>query len=1096
MLRRSLPALLLIGLFSLAVLAETKLLRFPDVHGDKVVFTYGGDLWLAPAAGGTARRLTAHPGMEMFAKFSPDGRWIAFTGQYDGDEQVYVMPGEGGVPRQLTFYPAQGPLPQRWGFDNQVYGWTPDGKAVVFRSLRDSWTLAESRLYTVSIAGGLPVRLPMPRSGAGAFSPDGKKIVYNPLFRDFRAWKRYEGGWAQDLYIFDLATNKAEQVTNWPRTERDPMWIGNRIYFAADKDGTLNLYSLEPATKRTRQLTSNKQYDVRWPSADQQGQIVYELNGELHIYDTRADRDRKLSIEVPDDGLNRRPARVSAAGQIESFELSPKGERALIVARGDVFTVPIEKGAARNLTNSSSAHDKAARWSPDGRKIAFISDRTGEEELYLADQDGSGTSEQLTSDGHGMRLAPAWSPDGKRLAFSDKDGKLYVLTLEGKKLAQVAAERRGFVRDYAWSADGGHLAFSLSNANGFRSIHIWSLADNQLRKVTDELFNCREPAWDSDGNYLYYLSDREYAPQLSTLEWNYAGSRTTGIFALALRKDVKHPFPPESDEVTIGDEKKPEKPAEKKADEPKKDEPKKKEHIKIDFEGLAGRVARVPVEPDNYGGLEAIKGHLIYLRAAPPFYGRSERPSVSLRIFAIKDRKDSAVADGISGSYAVSADGSKVLVRQGQEFKLYDVPVKGQPTPKTVSTKGLMADRVPAEEWSEVFEEVWRRFRDFFYVPNMNGYDWKALREQYRPLLQYVGHRADVNYVISEMVAELNNSHTYIAGGDWQIPERAPVALPGARFELEAASNRYRIAKIFRGQNEEELYRSPLTEVGVDAKEGDYLLEIDGRELRGNDNPYQFLRNKADRPVQLTLNGKPAPEGARKISYRPITTEKDLVYLDWVTANREKVSAATGGRVGYIHVPDMGAPGIREFIKYFYGQVRKEGLIVDVRYNGGGNVSAMLIERLRRTLLGTWWARINEDPTTYPSTVFHGSMVCLLNENSASDGDIFPYMFRQTGLGPLIGKRSWGGVVGITSYGPLIDGGEVNVPQVTMADTNGKYVVEGHGVEPDIVVENDPAAVIAGRDPQLEHGIEEVIKLMAKQPKRLPTRPPDPVKTK
>jgi len=1089
--RRFLLAVVWNSLLIGTLAAETKLLRFPDVSGDKVVFTYAGDLWLVPANGGLARRLTAHPGVEMFAKFSPDGRSIAFTGQYDGDEQVYVMPSDGGIPRQLTFYPAQGPLPQRWGYDNQVYGWTPDGKAIVFRSLRDSWTLAESRLYSVAVAGGLPVRLPMPRSGAGAFSPDGRKIVYNPLFRDFRAWKRYEGGWAQDLYIFDLASNKAEQITNWPRTERDPMWIGSRVYFTADKDGTLNLYSLDPATKRTRQLTFNKQYDVRWPSADRAGSIVYELNGELHIYDSRSDKDRKLSIEAPDDGLNRRPSRVSAEKLIEDFELSPKGERALFVARGDVFTVPIEKGPTRNLTNSSSAHDKWARWSPDGRKIAFISDRAGEEEIYLIDQDGAGKPEQLTSGGQAMRYAPEWAADGKRLAFADKDGKLYVLTLEGKKVEQVAAERRGQIRDYAWSGDGSHLAFSLSNPSTFRSIHVWSVADGQLRKVTDELFNAYGPAWDPEGNHLYYLSDREFSPQISAFEWNYAVARQTGIFALALRKDVKHPFPPESDEVTFDEKKEQkEKPAEKKAEEAKK-----KEYIRIDFDGLVARVARVPIEADTYGGLSAIKGHLLYVRASPPFYGRGEGPQASLRMFSIKERKETAVAERVSG-YAVSADGSKALVRQGPEFKLYDLPLKGQPAPKTVATKGLVADRVPAEEWTQIFNEVWRRYRDFFYVPNMHGYDWKALREQYRPLLEYVGHRADLNYVISEMVAELNSSHTYIAGGDWQIPERAPVALPGARFVLDPAANRYKIARVFRGQNEEDRYRSPLTEIGVDVREGDYVLEIDGQDLPGSENPYKLLRNKADRPVQLTVNSKPSLDGARKISYRPVTSEKDLVYLDWVTENREKVSKATNGRVGYLHVPDMGAPGIREFIKYYYGQIRKEGLVVDVRYNGGGNVSQMLIERLRRTLLGAGFARTSQETSTYPGTVFYGPMVCLLNENSASDGDIFPYMFRKAGLGPLIGKRSWGGVIGITNRGPLIDGGDVNVPEFGNASADGKYDVEGHGVDPDIVVEQDPLLVIQGRDPQLERAIDEVMKLMARQPRKLPARPPDPVKTK
>lgn len=1078
--------------------AQTKPLRFPDIHGDQVVFSYGGDLWMASASGGAARRLTAHPGVEFFAKFSPDGKWIAFTGQYDGDEQVYVIPAEGGVPRQLTYYPATGPLPPRWGYDNQVYGWTPDGKRIIFRSLRDTEGVKDSRLYTVAVEGGLPVALPMPASGAGDMSPDGKKVVYTPLFRDFRTWKRYEGGWAQDLYIFDLATSRVENITSHVRTDRDPMWIGNKIYFVSDRDGTLNLYAYDTGNKSTTQLTRSKTWDVRWPSADADGRIVFELDGEVNLFEARSGQSKKISISVPDDGLNTRPSRISAAGLIANFALSPKGERALFVARGDVFTAPIEKGPTRNLTNSSSAHDKWARWSPDGKKISFISDRSGEEEIYLINQDGTGEVEQLTTGGQAMRYAPEWSPDGKRLAFSDKDGKIYVLTIADKKLVEIADEKRGQVTDYAWSGDGGHLAFSLGEASGANVIHIWSAADGQTRRITDPLFNSYNPAWDPEGNYLYYLSDREFAPLIGAFEFNYAVNRQTGIFALALRKDVKNPFAPESDEVTIAADKPKEKEKDTDKDKETKDakpEEPKKEYIQIDFDGLAGRVTRVPVDSDNLGGLAAVKGHLTYVRGGAFYYGRQSDTRPNLMLFTMKDRKSTAVAEGIAG-YALSRDGTKVLVRQGRDFKLYDVPPKGPQAVKTVSTAGLMVDRVPSEEWAQIFDEVWRRYRDFFYVKNMHGNDWKAIGAQYRPLLKQVAHRSDLNYVISEMIAELSVSHAYIAGGDFQIPARPRVALPGARFELDAASNRYRIKHIFRGQNEEEIYRAPLTEIGVEVKVGDYVLAIDGEELQGRDNPYRLLRNKADNPVTLTLNDKPTMEGSRKVAFNPVTSEANLIYLDWVTKNREKVDKMTGGRVGYLHIPDMGAAGIREFIKYYYGQVRKEGLVVDVRGNGGGNVSQMLIERLRRTLLGTGYSRTSEDTSTYPGTVFYGSMVCLLNETSASDGDIFPYMFRKAGMGPLIGKRSWGGVVGITNRGTLIDGGQVNVPEFGLGNTQGQWDIEGHGVDPDIVIENDPKSLIEGRDPQLERGVEEVLKAMRTNPKQLPARPADPVKTK
>ena len=1078
--------------------AQEKPLRFPDVSGDKVVFSFAGDLWTALTSGGTARRLTAHPGVEFFAKFSPDGKWIAFTGQYDGDEQVYVIPAEGGEPKQLTYYPARGPLAPRWGYDNQVYGWTPDGKAVLFRSMRDTGGASETKLYTVPVTGGLPAALPMPDSGAGTLSPDGKKVFYSPLFRDFRTWKRYQGGWAQDLYTFDLATSAVEQITNQVRTDRDPMWIGEKLYWVSDRDGTLNLYSYDLKSKQTAQLTRSKTFDVRWASGDESaagGQIVYEFGGELQLLNTRNGQDRKLAIHVPDDGLHRRPSRVSAANLIEDFELSPKGQRALFVARGDVFTAPIEKGATRNLTNSSNAHDKWARWSPDGRKIAFVSDLTGEEEIYLIDQDGSGKPEQLTTGGQAMRFAPEWAPDGKRLAFSDKDGKLYVLTLADKKLAQIADEKRGQVRDYTWSGDGGHLAFSLSNPSGTSSLYIWSVNDAQVRQVTDPLFHAIQPAWDPEGNYLWFLSVREFAPQLGGVELNFLLTRPAGIFGLALRKDVKNVFGPESDEVTIEAEKpaageaKP--PEAKPAEAPKKE----KEYIKIDFDGLGSRVTRVAIAADNYGGLVATKTHLVYARGGDSFLGRQSGAEPALLIYSLKDRKETQVATGISG-YAVSADGTKALVRQGPQFRLYNIPPGPPDSVKTVATAGLMVDRVPPEEWKQIFNEVWRRYRDFFYVANLHGYDWKALRDQYMPEVEKVAHRSDLNYIIGEMIAELNVGHAYVEGGDFQIPPRPRVALPGARLALDAASGKYRIAKIFRGQNEEARYRSPLTEIGVDVKEGDYVLAIDGEELKATEDPYRLLKNKADRTVQLTVNSKPAMEGARKVSYRPIASEADLIYLDWVTSNREKVAKMTGGRVGYIHVPDMGAPGMYEFIKYYYPQIKMEGMVVDVRSNGGGFISQMLIERLRRTLLATGFSRNSEDTETYPDSLFYGHLVCLLNETSASDGDIFPAMFRKAGLGPLIGKRSWGGVVGITNRGSLIDGGVIFVPEFGNANDKGQWDIEGHGVDPDIVVENDPKSVIGGRDPQLERGVEEVMKKMQASPKKLPPRPADPVKTK
>ncbi|MDQ3666714.1 MAG: S41 family peptidase [Acidobacteriota bacterium] len=1124
-----LPAFMFGLLLSIdTVFAQTKLLRFPDIHGDRVVFTYAGDLWTASTTGGSAIRLTAHPGVEVFAKFSPDGKWIAFTGQYDGDEQVYVIPAGGGVPRQLTFYPARGPLAPRWGYDNQVYGWTRDGQRILFRSQRDSWALPIARLYSVSAEGGPSEALPMPTAGSGDFSPDTAQIVYSPQSRDFRSEKRYGGGQANSLHIFDLKSYANRQISEGPRASRDPMWIGDTIYFNSDRDGRFNLFAYSVTGGKTTQVTNSKLWDVRWPSSDNDGKIVYEMNGELQVLDTRSGKSNAISITVPDDGLARRPSRVSAAHQIQSVGLSPKGERAVFAARGDIFSAPIEKGPTRNLTHSSGAHDKWPSWSPDGSRIAFISDLSGEEELYLVPQDGLKAPEQITRGGAAMRYQPDWSADGQRIAFGDKDGKIHVVTLSDRKLTEIVDSPRGQIRDYVWSPRGNYLAFSMAvSGSGFSSVYIWNAADGKVNRVTDDMFNAFNPAWDPQGNYLYFLSDREFAPQISQIEFNYATNRDAYIYAMSLRKDVKHPFPPESDEVAVTkpdespkpkgtppalDPKEPakdlnkelskepatetdkEKPAPSPTPELKPDAAAKPPGtLVIDFDGISGRAARVPLGADNYGGLSAKTGHLLYGIGPAFYYGRQGDRPASLRIYSIKDRKETTLAEDVRG-YTMSDDGGKVLVAQGPTYNVYDATPQGDKSKKVVPTTGLAVDRVPAEEWNQIFNEVWRRYRDWFYVSNMHGYDWVALREQYKPLLQYVAHRSDLNYVISEMISELAVQHAYVEGGDFQNPPRPRVGLPGARFDLDKAAGRYRIAKIFGGQNEEDIYRSPLTEIGVNASVGDYVLAIDGEELKGTDDPYRLLRNKADNPIHLTVNKRPSMEGARTISYRPITDEGNLIYLDWINANRRKVSEATGGRVGYIHIPDMGANGIREFIKWYYPQMRKEALIVDVRANGGGNVSRMLIERLRRKLLALNYSRTMDEANTYPDGVFTGPMVALLDANSASDGDIFPAMFREAGLGPLIGKRSWGGVVGISNRGPLIDGGGISVPESGFANTKGEWVIEGYGVDPDIEVDNDPKSVLEGKDPQLERGIAEIMARL-KQPTRLPAKPAGPVKT-
>ena len=1068
-------------------LAQTKLLRFPDIYGDRVVFTYGGDLWLAPVAGGEARRLTSNPGLELFAKFSPDGRSIAFTGQYGGDEQVYVIPVEGGEPKQLTFYPALGPLAERWGYDNQVYGWTRDGGAVLFRSLRDGFALNGSRLFTVPAAGGLPTALPMPHAGAGDFSPDGTRIVYSPLFRDFRTWKRYEGGWAQDLYILNLDGSGSVNITNDVRTDRDPMWIGDKIYFASDRDDYLNLYSYDPASQATRELTHHRGVDARWASDDGEHRIVYELGGVLHVYDVASEEDRALSITVRDDTGRMRPQTVDASDEIEDFAVSPKGERVALSARGEVFSVPVEHGVTRNLTATPGAHEREAAWSPQGDRVAYISDASGEEELYMRAATGAEAPVQLTQGSHTRYEHPVWSPDGRRIALGDAEARILVVDVERRRMAEVANDPGYPAHDYAWSPDSRWLAYSMADPSSFRSLYIWEARTGDTRRVTNELFNEYSPRFSPDGKTLYYLTDRMFAPQIGHFEWNYEVNRSVGIDALVLTADGDNPFAPRNDEA------KPAK-AEQEATQDGEDsgnEP--PAEVRIDFEGLGERVVRAPIEPANIEGLELTPTHILYVSSPPFYYGREPDVPASLEAFAYEDRETFTLVDDVDG-YAMTADGSHVIVRKDDGFKRYEVK-KGDQEADDVSLADLKTQRIPGVEYAEIFDEVWRRYRDYFYVSNMHGYDWEALKNEYRPLVDYVADRSDLNYVIGDMIAELNVGHAYIAGGDLGLPPRPQTALLGARLELDASSGRYRIAEIYAGQTAEPKYRSPLAEVGVNAAVGDYVLAINGRDLAAPTNPYELLVGAPGSLVELRVADNANGTNARSVLAEPLTGESDLRYLKWVLGNRARVQRATDGRVGYLHLPDMGADGIYEFIKWYYGQIRKQGLIVDVRGNGGGNVSQMVINRLDRKLIFLGYTRGVEDIETYPSAVFVGPMAAIIDEDSASDGDIFPAAFKARGLGPLIGKRTWGGVTGITNHGPLLDGGTVYVPQFGHADANGQWTIEGHGVDPDIEVDNPPEAVMRGEDPQLERAIEEVVRRLAANPGSLPPRPAAPVKT-
>jgi tricorn protease len=1069
--------------------AQSKLLRFPDLHGDQVVFTHGGDLWRCKLAGGVATRVTSARGVELFAKFSPDGRWLAFTGQIDGDEQVYVVPSDGGEIRQLTWYPSKGPLPDRWGYDNQVYGWTPDGNAVLFRSLQRAWTPAAGRLYTVPLPatarqrGALPGPLPMPQAGAGEFSPDGLRLVYAPQFRDFRSWKRYEGGWATDLFVFDPATGKAENVTNHPRTDRDPMWIGDRIWFASDRSGTLNLWSCDPVTKACSQETTSTTWDLRWPSAGgpDDARIVYEKGGELFWFDTKARTEHAIPIRVPDEGLLTRASTVDASGLVEAAALSPGGRRAVFAARGDVLTVPREHGDVRNLTHSPGAHDKHPAFSPDGSRVCFVSDASGEEQLWLVDHLAAEPPRQLTRGLKAMLYEPIWAPDGTAIAFGDKDGVLRVCDVASGDLVVVADEPRGQLRDAQWSPCSGWIAFSCTTTTECRQLHLWRRADRTVHVVSRPLANDKAPAWDGRGERLFFLGLRGFQPRLADeYEWDFQVDRAQGVFALALRQDLG-PWLPRRSEEAVG-------PATPDPAAPKFTGP-----IAIDLDGLAERVEAVPVPLDNWSTLATTESGLLLVKRGGSYYGRDSDQPTTLHAFDTKERKLEQIASGVR-DLALAPDRSHVLVQTDAGWAIAEASTKGKDGQKKLDLRGLPVQKVPGDEYWQIFQEVWRRFRDFFYVANMHGHDWEALRRKYEPLVAHVRHRSDLNYVIAEMIAELNVGHAYIAGGDFGAPPRPNAALLGVVLTFDVVAAQYKVERVLGGENDDAMYRSPATAVGVRLGMGDYVLAIDGEDLQPDTNPYRLLRGKAGRSVTLLVNDKPQRDGARTVQLDPISSEEKLFYLEWQRANRERVTAASGGKLGYLHLPDMGQDGIREFIRQYYPQRHLEGLVVDDRYNGGGNVSQMVLNRLSRELLMCTFGRTT-GYRPYPQALFHGHLVCLLNESSASDGDIFPAMWKRLQLGPLVGKRSWGGIIGITNRGPLLDGGTVNVPEFGNTEPGPTWTIEGHGVDPDIVVENDVHALLHGRDPQLDKAIELLLANGKAEPRPLPVAPTAPVKT-
>ncbi len=1076
------PLLILALSWSLPAAGEGYL-RYPDLHGDQVVFTAEGDLWTSAASGGTARRLTRSEGTERHAHFSPDGETLAFTGEYDGNRDVFVMSASGGEPRRLTWHPAT----------DEVVGWTPGGD-VIFRSNRHQ-PHRRTELYTVSLKDEAITPVGMGWAGRLAIDPKSGAWAFNRLVREHRTWKRYRGGTAQDLWVGDPKKKDFKRITDFDGTDAFPMWHDGRVWFLSDQGGTVNLWSVAPDGSDREAHTDLGDMDARWPEISPDGRIVFMLGGDIHLFDPATGSHAKIDIDLPSDRPLTRDRHPDPGDYLSWASISPSGDRVLYVTRGEVFSVPVEPGVTLPLTAGSAARESWANFDHDGARVLMVTDASGEEGIVSVDAWGRGEARTIKEAGErGWHLPPLASPDGARVAWGDDDYGLWVARADGKgKPKRIDRAEQFEITQYAWSPDGRWLAYVKLNSQDFRSIWLHDTETGENHQVTGAMTDDHSPAWDPDGEYLYFIGERYINPLLGNRDFEYITDRSSQLYVVPLRPDVENPvlddagLPPADEDSGKGNKKK----KDKKKD--KEDEEETELAIEIAFEGIDERAVKLPVGAGTYVQLSATADRLFYLSL--PTKGMAEwgswlsegEPENTLMSVELEEMEAEEFAPGVGG-YELAAEGEKLLVlRGGGSLAVIGTggPANGEALSEgAVDVSGVSLSLDTRDEWRQIFWEGWRHMRDFHWDQEMTGLDWEAIGERYAKLLPRLSTRDDLRDLMGELIGELATSHTYVWGGDYHglHGDRVSVGLLGA--DVTPAKRGFEVTRIYQGDPADEVV-SPLRVPGVDVSEGDYILAVNNRPLDPKTNFYAAFEGMTDGPVMLTVNDRPSLSGARQVVVTPIGNELKVRYADWVRGKREYVAEKTDGKIAYVHIPDMGARGLITFETWFTPQLGAEGMVVDARFNGGGFVSQLVLERLRRRITsvdrskggGTW---------TYPARALSGPFVVLTNEHAGSDGDIFPAAVQAEGLAPVIGTRSWGGVVGIRANKRLVDGGVLTQPEFAFywLDREDGWGIENHGVDPDIVVENLPQDLMRGADPQLDRAIEEVLRLRAETPLR------------